>query len=319
MGTEVRRWHEGAAGRAAARRAAAFVTTTQKVARSPTTRFSSESTSCAFLRLARCAHRAPRPTSKLQATGTTKPQRKQYLYSAEYRAQQEQTSSTSLSASGSGSRTSGGHGRRHGSRPTRLRASGGDCAAPPINLGWFRPDRALRGRPRTFGITTLRKGMSTSAVIGCGSIFAASTKVCVRMKPSSTQSSPTDPRAEALRGGARLFASATGTASSRADVERHLNEYVQQHMGEEYTVKDFRTWGGTLLAAIGLAEHGASESETGRKGGRRGLPLGRREAGKHPGGLPGFLHQSAGDRPVPRRAHDRRFPASPFAHGLGTG
>ena len=28
-------------------------------------------------------------------------------------------------------------------------------------------------------------------------------------------------------------------------------------MGDDFTVKDFRTWGGTLLAAIGLAEHGA--------------------------------------------------------------
>jgi DNA topoisomerase I len=27
-------------------------------------------------------------------------------------------------------------------------------------------------------------------------------------------------------------------------------------MGEEFTAKDFRTWGGTLTAAIALAEHG---------------------------------------------------------------
>ena len=33
-------------------------------------------------------------------------------------------------------------------------------------------------------------------------------------------------------------------------------------MGEDFTVKDFRTWGGTLLAAIGLAEHGTVEGET---------------------------------------------------------
>ena len=33
-------------------------------------------------------------------------------------------------------------------------------------------------------------------------------------------------------------------------------------MGEEFTAKDFRTWGGTLIAAIALAEHGPAESET---------------------------------------------------------
>ena len=33
-------------------------------------------------------------------------------------------------------------------------------------------------------------------------------------------------------------------------------------MGEEFTAKDFRTWGGTLTAAIALAEHGVAESDT---------------------------------------------------------
>jgi DNA topoisomerase-1 len=32
-------------------------------------------------------------------------------------------------------------------------------------------------------------------------------------------------------------------------------------MGEEFTAKDFRTWGGTLTAAIALAEHGVVETE----------------------------------------------------------
>ena len=32
-------------------------------------------------------------------------------------------------------------------------------------------------------------------------------------------------------------------------------------MGEEFTAKDFRTWGGTLTAAIALAEHGVPETE----------------------------------------------------------
>src|SRR5437879_6521898 len=31
---------------------------------------------------------------------------------------------------------------------------------------------------------------------------------------------------------------------------RKLNEYIRRCMGEEFTAKDFRTWGGTLEAAI---------------------------------------------------------------------
>src|SRR6266511_2719662 len=41
-----------------------------------------------------------------------------------------------------------------------------------------------------------------------------------------------------------------------------LNEYIAEHMGEDFTAKDFRTWGGTLIAAIALAENGVAETET---------------------------------------------------------
>jgi DNA topoisomerase-1 len=44
-----------------------------------------------------------------------------------------------------------------------------------------------------------------------------------------------------------------------------LNEYIKQHLGDEFTAKDFRTWGGTLLAAIMLAEHGPAGSQSEEK------------------------------------------------------
>ncbi len=37
---------------------------------------------------------------------------------------------------------------------------------------------------------------------------------------------------------------------------RDLNSYVKQVMGEKFTPKDFRTWAGTLIAAVKLAELG---------------------------------------------------------------
>jgi len=37
---------------------------------------------------------------------------------------------------------------------------------------------------------------------------------------------------------------------------RVLNLYVKRVMGEEFTPKDFRTWAGTLIAAVKLAELG---------------------------------------------------------------
>ena len=40
---------------------------------------------------------------------------------------------------------------------------------------------------------------------------------------------------------------------------RDLNAYVKEVMGQEFIPKDFRTWAGTLLAAVKLAELGITE------------------------------------------------------------
>lgn len=44
----------------------------------------------------------------------------------------------------------------------------------------------------------------------------------------------------------------------RQDVKsEHLNQYIRDVMGEEFSAKDFRTWAGTVIAAIALDEIGA--------------------------------------------------------------
>ena len=40
-----------------------------------------------------------------------------------------------------------------------------------------------------------------------------------------------------------------------------INSYIKEATAPEFTSKDFRTWGGTLLAAIELAEIGTAENE----------------------------------------------------------
>lgn len=57
------------------------------------------------------------------------------------------------------------------------------------------------------------------------------------------------------RGGGELF-----------DVkDRHVNDYIQSIVGENFTAKDFRTWAGTLLCSIALAMQGQAPSKTERK------------------------------------------------------
>jgi DNA topoisomerase I len=131
-----------------------------------------------------------------------------------------------------------------------------------INLGWFRvgTERYVR-TTRTFGITTLRKGHVS--VRGSRITFKYRGKHRVRVRTAIVDDELADAMKKLLQlpGGRRLF---------RYEVEgglcdltgARLNTYIDEHMGGEFTAKDFRTWGGTLLAAIALAEHGPREKET---------------------------------------------------------
>jgi DNA topoisomerase I len=65
----------------------------------------------------------------------------------------------------------------------------------------------------------------------------------------------------ALRNGARVFRyQRDGETFNLTSVV--LNEYLGENLGNSFTAKDFRTWGGTLLAAVELARHEPPESES---------------------------------------------------------
>jgi len=95
-----------------------------------------------------------------------------------------------------------------------------------------------------------------------------------------------------------------------------LNDYVRAHLGEEFTAKDFRTWGGTLLAAIALAERGPSETETEAK---RALTAVMRRVGKELGNTPAVARSSYVSPAVIDQYLDgttlEDFPPPPFARG----
>jgi DNA topoisomerase I len=46
---------------------------------------------------------------------------------------------------------------------------------------------------------------------------------------------------------------------------RRLSAYIQEHVGEEFSAKDFRTWDGTLTAAIAFAERAPGETAAAEK------------------------------------------------------
>jgi DNA topoisomerase-1 len=62
-------------------------------------------------------------------------------------------------------------------------------------------------------------------------------------------------------GGAKLFEYIGDDGKVRAITPRDVNDYIKAAAGPEFSAKDFRTWGGTLLTAVELAEAGCCDDE----------------------------------------------------------
>lgn len=116
-------------------------------------------------------------------------------------------------------------------------------------------------RYRSYGITTLRAEHVdlTSNVIDFNFVGKSG-------KPQ--QRHLRDPRAARVIArllelpGPEVFAFLDENDAVRSLRSRHVNAYVKRHMGEEFSAKDFRTWGATVTVATELFEaHRAGELE----------------------------------------------------------
>jgi DNA topoisomerase-1 len=134
-----------------------------------------------------------------------------------------------------------------------------------IELGWFRVGSERYVRDGTYGVTTLLR--RHVAVRGRRIRLSFPAKHGIRVRTEVV-----DPDlAAAIRHlleikGPRVFKYEWEDGVYNL-TSRRLNDYVKIYLGEEFTAKDFRTWGGTLLAATRFAEHV----------GRHGFPESERE------------------------------------------
>ena len=232
---------------------------------------------------------SPRPGAKLQATGVDRAGRRQYLYHPEFRARQEQAKYDKLI--------------RFAERLPELRKVLNEhldeeplsfewtaaLAVRLVNEGWFRVGNERYARSyKTFGITTLRKGHVRVRGSRITFRFRAKHRVLCHTVLVDVELASAMKELLAVPGGRRLF-------RYRRDDElfnlgaRKLNEYIQEHMGEEFTAKDFRTWGGTLLAAIQLAEAEPAENATAQK---RAVAAVMRAVGERLGNTPAVARAS---------------------------
>ena len=204
---------------------------------------------------------SPRPGAKLQATGLDSAGRRQYLYHPEYRARQEQAKYDRLV--------------RFAERLPDLRMTMGEhmtleplerewvCAVAVrlINFTWFRvgSDRYARSSG-TYGLTTLTRRHVDVRGKKVAFTFRGKHRAAVRTAIVDAELAGALRTLHDLPGGRRVFRYAYGDGFANL-TGAVLNDYIRTHMGEEFTAKDFRTWGGTLEAAIAFAGRPLPETE----------------------------------------------------------
>ena len=232
---------------------------------------------------------SPNSRAKLQATGVDAAGRRQYLYHPEYRAAREQEKFDRLVRFGELLPTLRAHLAHHLDLGPYEREWACAIAVTLINRGWFRvgSERYVR-TSRTYGITTLTKRHVSVRAQRVSFRFRGKHRAQVRTTLVDAE------LAEAVRallrydGGARLLRfDRDGTPANLT--ARELNGYIAEHLGADFTAKDFRTWGGTLTAALALAEHGppASVAEE-----RRVLATVMRRVGDELGNTPAVARAS---------------------------
>jgi DNA topoisomerase-1 len=205
---------------------------------------------------------SPRPKAKLQATGVDSAGRRQYLYDPEFRAQQEREKFDRLVRFAELLPDLRKAMSRHMDEEPLSPEWTCALALRLINLGWFRVGTERYARTaRTFGITTLRKKHVTVRGSRISFRYRGKGKAWVRTAIVDEELAVAMKALLAVHGGRGLFRYRFEGSLVTLTGAR-LNEYIAEYMGEQFTAKDFRTWGGTLIAAIAFAEHGLVESET---------------------------------------------------------
>jgi DNA topoisomerase-1 len=207
------------------------------------------------------------PNGHIQATGLDAKGRRQYRYHDQWRAERDRAK----------------HDRvlRFAKRLPVLRAQVATdivldgmprervlaCAVRLLELGFFRiGGEAYAEENDTYGLATLRKHhvrIRKDALEFDYDAKSGQQRWCQVVDPEvravivalRRRREPADVELLAYKDGGRWI-----------DIKStDINGYIQEHIGDDFTAKDFRTWVGTVLAAAGLAAQEPAGSETGTK------------------------------------------------------
>jgi DNA topoisomerase-1 len=199
------------------------------------------------------------PSAKVQAIGYDSAGRLQYLYHPKYRERKEHEKFERILRFSEAlplmRHTTSAHLRRKKLDREKVLAT----MTRLMNAAYFRVgDERYARKNRTYGIATLRS--KHLRVEGDTMIFEYTGKWGQVQRKVVTDARLRRIVEEcAAMPGYEIFKYLDESGEVRDAKARDLNAYVKEVMGEEFTPKDFRTWAGTLFAAVKLAELGATE------------------------------------------------------------
>jgi DNA topoisomerase I len=232
---------------------------------------------------------SPRLNAKLQATGIDTAGRRQYLYHPAFRARQEQEKYDRLIRFAENLPDLRAAMAEHMDREALDRERVSAVAIRLINRAWFRVGGERYAKEsQTFGITTVTKRHVAVRGNRIAFHFRGKHKVLVRTTLVDSELANVMKELLELRGGRRLFRFEVEGELQNLTGQR-LNEYVRAYLGDEFTAKDFRTWGGTLTAAIAVAERGPVETAAEQK---RAVAAVMRRVGDQLGNTPAVARSS---------------------------
>lgn len=203
--------------------------------------------------------------SKVQATGYDANGRKQYIYSQSHTARQEAAKFDRITSFAEQLPKL----RKHVQKDLkRFRFDKRKVAAAAVSLmdqEYFRVGNNSYARSnKTYGLTTLRSKHLT--VKGGKAIFDFVGKSGQEHHKEITD----DQIAKIIKKlddmpGYELFRYYDKQGNLHNLTSSDVNEYIKNIMGSDYSAKDFRTWGGTLVAAVELTRELRPDTKTARK------------------------------------------------------
>jgi DNA topoisomerase IB len=210
-----------------------------------------------------CAH----PRGHIQATGYDVAGRKQYLYHPVWRANRDREKFAGMEEFARALPRM----REHTDADLALRGLVRDrvlaCSVRLLDLGFFRIGSERYAEDNgTFGLATLRR--SHVRIERGVAVFDYSAKGAKRHRQEIADPAIV-PTLKALKNHQSAGVELLGYRNGREWVDvraAHINDYLKEVMGGDYSAKDFRTWNATVLAAVELAINWAdAPNKTARK------------------------------------------------------